>query len=97
MVRRTCYRKTVWKGFSTVSRSLLASKGWSVIMSACLENLWCTLSVPPVATTFTMRSDSPSPSEGGVEAHATHCTNGECASTYYKKLECNRQKRVLGN
>ena len=31
-----------------------------------------TLSVPPVATTLRIRSDSPSTSEGGEEAHATH-------------------------
>jgi len=41
----------------------------------------CTLSVPPVATTFTIRSDSSLPSVTGVGPHATHWTNGECAST----------------
>ena len=31
-----------------------------------------TLSVPPVATTLRIRSDSPSTSDGGEEAQATH-------------------------
>lgn len=43
-----------------------------------------TLSVPPVATTFTIRSESSLPSVTGVGPHATHCTNGLCASTAKK-------------
>lgn len=40
-----------------------------------------TLSVPPVATTFTIRSESSLPSVTGVGPQATHCTKGLCAST----------------